>query len=59
MVTAKLEALYAGCRPFSITLQLSWYLYIRLGEPEYVDFKENLFKALMLVTSGASVESNP
>ena len=33
-------------------------IYIQLGEPKYVDFKENLFKVLTQVTSGVNVDSN-
>ena len=32
---------------------------MRVDEPEHVDFKENLFKALTQVTSGTNVDSNP
>ena len=39
--------------------KLMGYLLIRLREPEHVDCKENLFKALTQVTSAASVDSNP
>ncbi len=31
----------------------------KLGEPEHVDSKENLFNALTQVTNGASVDLNP
>ena len=57
-VTAKLE-LVGWPLTFRYYPQLSWYLLIRLGELEHVDFKENMFKALTQVKSGVRVNSNP
>ena len=39
--------------------QLFQHIHIRLGEPEHVDFKKNLFIAFTLFTSGVSMDSNP
>ena len=52
-VTDKLEACTQAVDLSVLPPAISWYLLIRLGEPEHVDFKENLFKALTQVTKAA------